>query len=82
MEDVSHPNVMAQREVVIETLDALSVKRSLVDSLIYVGNKCDKIDPQLCHQPDVCYISCLNGSGIKQLIAEIDKVTVFHLHHR
>uniref|UniRef100_F1KZZ6 GTP-binding protein 6 n=1 Tax=Ascaris suum TaxID=6253 RepID=F1KZZ6_ASCSU len=73
VEDVSHPNVMAQREVVIETLDALSVKRSLVDSLIYVGNKCDKIDPQLCHQPDVCYISCLNGSGIKQLIAEIDK---------
>ncbi|VDM25414.1 unnamed protein product [Toxocara canis] len=74
VEDVSHPDRAAQREVVIETLSALSVKRSLVNSILVVGNKCDKLEPHASRQPDLFYISCLNGTGMKQLIAEIDKV--------
>uniref|UniRef100_A0A0M3J180 Putative gtp-binding protein hflx (inferred by orthology to a S. mansoni protein) n=1 Tax=Anisakis simplex TaxID=6269 RepID=A0A0M3J180_ANISI len=74
VEDVSHPDRKAQREIVLETLEALDVKRSLIESIIFIGNKCDKIDmSKVEEQCDLLNVSCVNSFGIKQLIAEIDK---------
>ena len=73
IEDVSHPDRVAQKETVLKTLKGLRLNQSLIDSLIFVGNKVDKADG-LPNEPDTHFISCLSGYGLPELIATIDKV--------
>lgn len=73
VEDMSHPDRIAQKETVLETLRRLNIRPEVMDSIIFVGNKVDKL-LSLPHDPSIIYISCLSGFGFSQLVADIDKV--------
>ncbi|KAE9552537.1 hypothetical protein FO519_004234 [Halicephalobus sp. NKZ332] len=81
VQDLSHPNVFLQRENVVETLEELGVRRELVDSMISVGNKIDRVeslDPILNKVKDeeIHLISCETGEGIEDLIKKIDSKVI------
>ena len=43
--DVSHPDTIAQNRNVLQTLGSLNMPKRLLDNMITVGNKIDKIEP-------------------------------------
>ncbi|KAK0410059.1 hypothetical protein QR680_004922 [Steinernema hermaphroditum] len=77
--DVSHPDVLAQRENVLETLQNLHIDESLVNNMISVGNKVDKLKDsstieKLKDLGVTHFSSCVSGEGIPELITTIDEV--------
>ena len=42
--DLAHPDLLAQRDNVFETLQNLRIRQFLIDSIVNVGNKLDKCD--------------------------------------
>ncbi|KAL3097892.1 hypothetical protein niasHS_000627 [Heterodera schachtii] len=44
--DLSHRDILSQRDQVIETLKGLNIRRELIDGIITVGNKLDKCGPE------------------------------------
>uniref|UniRef100_A0A914I8H5 G domain-containing protein n=1 Tax=Globodera rostochiensis TaxID=31243 RepID=A0A914I8H5_GLORO len=44
--DLSHPDILAQRDQVMGTLKGLNIRRELMDGIITVGNKLDKCGPE------------------------------------
>uniref|UniRef100_A0A7E4VI14 Hflx-type G domain-containing protein n=1 Tax=Panagrellus redivivus TaxID=6233 RepID=A0A7E4VI14_PANRE len=83
IQDLSHPNVNAQRDNVIETLHELGVRKDLIENMLTVGNKIDKLDGgEVClddviekhgDKDQLQLISCENGFGLDGLIEQIDQ---------
>jgi 50S ribosomal subunit-associated GTPase HflX len=87
--DFSHPNVLAQRDNVYETLENLKIQKSLMDNILNVGNKLDKCDsarreelmkldllaPTNGPAHTILPISCRTAEGIPELIHRVDKVS-------
>jgi 50S ribosomal subunit-associated GTPase HflX len=42
--DLSHPDLLAQRDNVLTTLENLKIRQPLIDGILNVGNKLDKCD--------------------------------------
>ncbi|KAI6213888.1 hypothetical protein M3Y94_00204500 [Aphelenchoides besseyi] len=81
IEDISHPDVESQRQNVMETLRGLNIREELLDSMIHIANKTDKLSAgeveQLKNQESSgkrFFVSCRNGLGLKSLVDQIDKI--------
>jgi GTP-binding protein HflX len=79
IQDLSHPNIATQRDNVFETLQGLGIQQNLIDSMISVGNKIDKMETNPAEMKETLkddrmrLISCESGDGIDKLINEIDQ---------
>lgn len=77
---MSHPNIFAQRDNVLETLNGLKIRPELLKNMISVGNKIDrlpenlKLERFLSFNPEMIQISCRNGAGMSKLIQKLDLV--------
>ncbi|KAH7710202.1 GTP-binding protein HflX [Aphelenchoides avenae] len=93
IQDLSHPDVVAQRDNVYRTLEGLKMDARLMDTMINVGNKVDRVIgdslPEKALSDDMCIISCRTGEGVNELIQRIDTAVIainggrlrrFHLH--
>lgn len=70
--DVSHPNVQVQKEHVETTLKNLNVDKNLLDCVINVGNKIDRLD-NVEQNDDSVLISCTTGIGLDDLKSKIEE---------
>uniref|UniRef100_A0AAF5Q567 GTP-binding protein HflX n=1 Tax=Wuchereria bancrofti TaxID=6293 RepID=A0AAF5Q567_WUCBA len=73
VEDVSNPDYLTQRNVVMKTLSALKVRNELLKSVIRVGNKIDKLCRLPPNEPNTYFVSCADGRGFVELLAAVDK---------
>ncbi|KAL7078148.1 hypothetical protein ACQ4LE_002325 [Meloidogyne hapla] len=85
--DLSHPDLLAQRDNVLETLHNLKINQNLINNIINVGNKLDKCDDErkeklaewgiltseTLNNNNLFSISCRTLKGLPQLIEQIDK---------
>ncbi|KAF7639985.1 putative GTP-binding protein 6 [Meloidogyne graminicola] len=78
--DLSHPDLLAQRDNVFETLNKLKIDPNLINTVINVGNKLDKCDDERREKltemgifENLFSISCRTLEGLPHLIKEIDK---------
>lgn len=80
---MSHPNIIAQHNNVFEVLQKLKIKQSLIDSVLSVGNKIDRIPKETLDKLScdtqingnkLNMISCRTGEGLAELIKKIDLV--------
>lgn len=78
VQDLSHPDRIAQRENVLETLHQIRVPSKLLDGMIEVGNKIDLL-PAI---PEVDYamhpVSARKGTGIGELRSTIENQLVIN----
>ncbi|KAI1717625.1 50S ribosome-binding GTPase domain-containing protein [Ditylenchus destructor] len=77
VEDVAHPNVLAQRENVFQTLNALKIRPALLNTMITVRNKLDRYKMENYgsvpeEEPGSLLISCRTGDGIQDLVKRMD----------
>ena len=88
--DLSHPDLLAQRDNVLETLHNLKINQNLIKDIINVGNKLDKCDAERKEKlkewgiftsenssNNLFAISCRTLEGLPELIKQIDKVKNF-----
>ncbi|VDN03387.1 unnamed protein product [Thelazia callipaeda] len=73
VEDVSNPDYLAQRDVVLKTLLALRIRNDLIESMIRVGNKIDKLDQLPADESNTYFVSCTDGRGLVELLTAVDK---------
>lgn len=84
IEDLSHPNVEMQRQNVMKTLVELDVCSDLINSMIHISNKVDKLssdklDTLRASMDDSnLLVSCRTGLGLTKLIDLLDQVCVFN----
>ncbi|CAK5113484.1 unnamed protein product [Meloidogyne enterolobii] len=83
--DLSHPDLLAQRDNVLETLHNLKINQNLINNIINVGNKLDKCDAERKEKlkewgiltsennNNLFAISCRTLEGLPELIKQIDK---------
>ncbi|VDK29604.1 unnamed protein product [Gongylonema pulchrum] len=64
---------MVQRETVMKTLLKLKIRKELLESIIRVGNKIDKLSELPDSEPGTYLVSCTDGRGLIELIAAVDK---------
>ncbi|CAH1711790.1 unnamed protein product [Aphis gossypii] len=69
--DMSHPNVQVQKAHVEETLKSLSINQDLLNSVIDVGNKVDRLD-NVEDDGSSVMISCTTGKGLDELKRKIE----------
>ncbi|XP_014681565.1 PREDICTED: putative GTP-binding protein 6 [Priapulus caudatus] len=71
--DISHPDTVAQKENVMQTLMSLKVGDKLMDNMIEVCNKCDLLKGGL---PEVdegsITVSALHGTGLDSLLELVE----------
>lgn len=88
IQDLSHPNIIAQHNNVLDILRKLKIRQSLIDSMISVGNKIDRISMETLKRirdnaqikgNTFTEISCRNGEGLSTLIQKIDLVKIYIL---
>ncbi|BES93220.1 GTP-Hypothetical protein protein [Nesidiocoris tenuis] len=72
VQDVSHPNSKAQEETVLKTLKSLDLPESLMNSIISVGNKVDKLGSNAELPENILPISCKDGRGLDELLDRIE----------
>uniref|UniRef100_A0AAF5CZX2 Hflx-type G domain-containing protein n=1 Tax=Strongyloides stercoralis TaxID=6248 RepID=A0AAF5CZX2_STRER len=86
--DLSHPDVFSQKKNVIKSLIDLQFPEKLLNNMINVGNKLDKISNDdkckliengIIDKNDLV-ISCTTGYGIDELISKIDK-TIMNMNN-
>lgn len=83
IEDLSHPNVEVQRANVIQTLRDLNIRDELINNMIHISNKVDKLTPEkleICQiylPPSNLLISCRSGLGLPKLVELMDQVCLF-----
>lgn len=70
--DLSHPDAEAQRQNVMETLARIDVPKSLLESIVEVGNKIDLL-PSLPEGKVENLVSCADGTGLLQLQHAIER---------
>ena len=73
--DVSHPDHEAQNRNVLETLARLRIPQTLMDNMVTVGNKMDKLDPgewSALKELKLLPISCTEGFGLDVLMSKLD----------
>lgn len=70
--DMSHPNVQVQKQHVETTLKNLNVNKDLLDCVINVGNKIDRLE-NVKQDDDSVLISCKTGVGLNELRSRIEK---------
>jgi len=74
--DVSHPNVQVQKEHVETTLKTLNIDKNLLDCVINVGNKVDRLDDGCVEQQGMdgssVLVSCATGVGLEELKHRIE----------
>jgi len=87
IQDLSHPNLLAHRDNVLNTLKQLGINPSLIDSMISVGNKIDtttpkqkemlilegRVSPEGTSSESMIVISCRTGQGMSELLERVDK---------
>uniref|UniRef100_A0A146LTY2 Putative GTP-binding protein 6 n=1 Tax=Lygus hesperus TaxID=30085 RepID=A0A146LTY2_LYGHE len=73
VQDLSHPDRKAQEQTVLSTLRSLELPQSLLDSIITVGNKVDKIKDERELPEDILQVSCIDGRGLKDLMNILEK---------
>uniref|UniRef100_A0A8R1TWV7 Hflx-type G domain-containing protein n=1 Tax=Onchocerca volvulus TaxID=6282 RepID=A0A8R1TWV7_ONCVO len=73
VEDVSNPDYLSQRDVVMKTLSLLKIRSELLNSVIRVGNKIDKLNQLPPGEPNTYFVSCADGRGFVELMAAVDK---------
>ncbi|VBB30769.1 unnamed protein product [Acanthocheilonema viteae] len=73
VEDVSNPDYLTQRDVVMKTLSVLKIRNELLNSMIRVGNKIDKLNQLPPNEPNTYFVSCADGRGFVELLTAIDK---------
>lgn len=72
IQDVSHPDLKAQKENVLDTLKSISLPEKLLENMITVGNKIDLV-PELVPDMDDCLpVSSTTGFGLRDLIFKIE----------
>ncbi|XP_022164663.1 putative GTP-binding protein 6 [Myzus persicae] len=69
--DMSHPNVIVQKAHVEKTLKSLSINPDLLNGVIDVGNKVDRLD-NVEHDGSSVLISCTTGEGLDELKKKIE----------
>lgn len=70
--DMSHPNVQVQKQHVETTLKSLNMNENLLDCVINVGNKVDRIK-NIEQDDDSVLISCTTGVGLNELKNRIEE---------
>lgn len=74
---MSHPNLKAQRENVQQTLEGLKMDAHLIENMINVGNKIDRIPPgeldKFRNDEHLVLVSCRNNTGLPVLVDKLDK---------
>lgn len=74
IKDMSHPNVQVQKVHVENTLKNLNVDNNLLEHVINVGNKIDRLEhAQLDEDATTVLISCTTGVGLDELKNRIEK---------
>ncbi|KAL1139089.1 hypothetical protein AAG570_009150 [Ranatra chinensis] len=73
--DISHPDTVAQNEHVMSTLKSLNLSEDIMQNIIVVGNKSDKVKNS-SNFKNMVLTSCLNNYGIGELKAEIEKAVL------
>jgi GTP-binding protein HflX len=80
IEDLSHPDIEAQRANVMQTLRDLKVRDELIDSMIHISNKIDKLAPEKLESlrassnDNNVFVSCRTGFGLTKLVNHLDTV--------
>lgn len=64
--DISHPDYVVQRKIVMDTLLELDVPTSKLESMITVFNKSDLLEQQI--DDEGLQVSCKTGEGLGELI--------------
>uniref|UniRef100_A0A914VZG0 Hflx-type G domain-containing protein n=1 Tax=Plectus sambesii TaxID=2011161 RepID=A0A914VZG0_9BILA len=79
--DISHPNTVAQRDQVLETLDGLRLPSALIDNMVEARNKFDRISDErraeveedTLADPNAVVTSCTTGRGLPELCSLIEQ---------
>lgn len=77
--DCSHPDCKTQIETVISTLRDINVPERLIDTMIEVSNKIDKVQDtvqETMNQDDRLLISATSRIGLDTLISTIEKAVI------
>lgn len=77
VQDLSHPDFMAQSETVMQTLQSLKLPENLLQTVITVGNKIDRLDSEAYTPDGVIPVSCKDGRGMRILIDKLES-QVYH----
>ncbi|XP_014251006.1 putative GTP-binding protein 6 [Cimex lectularius] len=74
VQDVSHPDRKAQYDEVVRTINSLDVSEKVMNNIITVCNKCDRVDDiDAISDDSVIYTSCKDGTGLDELKATIER---------
>jgi len=74
--DISHPNVKVQKEIVETTLKGMNIDKNLLDYVIDVGNKVDRLGDTTKYQDlsdSSVLVSCTTGIGLDELKSKIEQ---------
>jgi len=77
--DMSHPNVLVQKEHVETTLKNLNIDTHLLDRVINVGNKIDLLEENIQQSNDTSnsvLVSCTTGVGLDELKNRIEQQVI------
>ncbi|CAD5226551.1 unnamed protein product [Bursaphelenchus okinawaensis] len=79
IQDLSHPNLKAQKQNVMETLQGLQLPSHLLDNMINVGNKIDKLSKfeaatLMENNDNMVVVSCRKKTGLSLLVQKMDSI--------
>ncbi|CAH1390804.1 unnamed protein product [Nezara viridula] len=73
VQDISHPDHVMQKSHVLKTLESFNLRGGLIQNIISVGNKCDKVPTNSSVDNDLVLTSCTKQTGLKELEEKIEK---------
>uniref|UniRef100_A0A1B6KK63 Hflx-type G domain-containing protein n=1 Tax=Graphocephala atropunctata TaxID=36148 RepID=A0A1B6KK63_9HEMI len=76
VQDVSHPDLRAQNDHVMETLKSINLPENLLEDMITVGNKIDLISGPLPDLGTCLPVSATTGVGIEELKRKVEQTII------
>lgn len=67
VQDISHPDHVMQKSHVLKTLESFNLRHGLMENIISVGNKCDKVPTIDSVDNDLVLTSCTKQTGLREL---------------
>lgn len=76
VQDISHPDLTAQNDHVIETLQSINMPEKLLKTMITVGNKVDLVTIPEEASPACFKVSCATGAGFEALKRKLESTII------
>ncbi|XP_014293442.1 putative GTP-binding protein 6 [Halyomorpha halys] len=72
VQDISHPDHVMQKSHVLKTLESFNLRTGVMQNIISVGNKCDKVPTITTVDNDLILTSCTKNTGLSKLEEKIE----------